>query len=52
MRNMLASEGRIAEARQWAQKVLDKEATMPSYLRRRERPWFQSANEMLKRLPT
>jgi hypothetical protein len=47
----LASEGRIAEARQWAQKVLDKEATMPSYLRRRERPWFQSANEMLKRLP-
>jgi len=24
---------------------------MPSYLRRRERQWFQSANEMLKRLP-
>jgi hypothetical protein len=48
---MLAAEGRIAEARQWAQKVLDKELTMPSYLRRRERPWFQSANEILKRLP-
>jgi len=48
---MLAAEGRIAEARQWAQKVIDKELTMPSYLRRRERPWFQSANEMLKRLP-
>jgi hypothetical protein len=47
----LASEGRIAEARQWAQKVLDKEATMPSYLRRRERPWFQNAREVLKRLP-
>jgi hypothetical protein len=49
--DMLASEGRVAEARQWAQKVLDKERTMPNYLRRRERPWFQSANEMLKRLP-
>ena len=49
--DMLASEGRIAEARQWAQKVLDKERTMPSYLRRRERPWFQSASEMLKKLP-
>lgn len=48
---MLASEGRIPEARQWAQKVLDKERTMPPYLRRRERPWFQKAAEMLKRLP-
>jgi hypothetical protein len=49
---MLASEGRNAEAREWAQKVLDKKPTMPTYLRRRERPWFRSANEMLKRLPT
>ncbi len=49
--DFLASEGRHAEARQWAQKVLDKERTMPTYLRRRERPWFQTANEMLKRLP-
>jgi hypothetical protein len=47
----LASQGRTPEARQWAQKVLDKERTMPSYLRRRERPWFQKAAEMLKRLP-
>jgi hypothetical protein len=49
---MLASEGRNAEAREWAQKVLDKKPTMPTYQRRRERPWFRSANEMLKRLPT
>jgi hypothetical protein len=49
---MLASEGRNAEAREWAQKVLDKKPAMPTYLRRRERPWFRSANEMLKRLPT
>jgi hypothetical protein len=49
--DLLASEGRNAEARQWAQKVLDKGPTMPGYLRRRERPWFRSANAMLKRLP-
>jgi hypothetical protein len=49
--SMLASEGRNAEAREWAQKVLDKKPTMPDYLRRRERPWFRSAREMLKRLP-
>ncbi len=49
--DLLASEGRNAEARQWAQKVLDKGPTMPGYLRRRERPWFRRANAMLKRLP-
>ena len=48
---LLASEGRNAEAREWAQKVLDKKPTMPGYLRRRERPWFRRANEMLKRVP-
>ena len=48
---LLASEGRNAEAREWAQKVLDKKPAMPSYQRRRERPWFRRAKEMLKRLP-
>jgi hypothetical protein len=48
---LLASEGHDAEAREWAQKVLDKKHTMPGYLRRRERPWFRRANEMLKKLP-
>jgi hypothetical protein len=48
---MLASEGRNAEAREWAQKVLDKKPMMLAYQRRRERPWFRSAREMLKRLP-
>src|ERR1700685_1451940 len=48
---LLASEGHNAEAREWAQKVLDKKPTMPGYLRRRERPWFRRANEMLKRVP-
>jgi len=49
--SLLASEGRNAEAREWAQKVLEKKPTMPAYLRRRERPWFRSAHELLKRLP-
>jgi hypothetical protein len=49
--DLLASEGKNAEARQWAQKVLDKRPTMPGYLRRRERPWFRSASRILKRIP-
>jgi hypothetical protein len=47
----LAAQGRTAEARLWAQKVLDKKPTMPGYLRRRERPWFRRASSILKRLP-
>lgn len=49
--DLLASEQRYAEAREWTQKVLDKKPTMPSYLRRRERPWFRRANAALKNLP-
>jgi hypothetical protein len=49
--DFLATQGRNAEARQWAQKVLDKKPTMPRYLRRRERPWFRRAGAILKRLP-
>lgn len=48
---LLASEGRNAEAREWALKVLQKKPNMPGYLRRRERPWFRKANGMLKRIP-
>ena len=48
--DLLASEGKNAEAREWAQKVLDKKPNMPGYLRRRERPWFRSANKLLKRV--
>ena len=49
--DLLASQGRTEEARQWAQKVINKERTMPNYLRRRERKFFQRADELLKRLP-
>jgi len=46
----LESQGRKAEAREWAQKILAKKPTMPGYLRRRERPWFRRANEVLGRV--
>jgi len=46
----LQSQGRIDEARAWAQKILDKKPTMPGYLRRRERPWFRKAYALLARL--
>ncbi|MGC2617605.1 MAG: hypothetical protein WA414_01105, partial [Acidobacteriaceae bacterium] len=49
--DFLASEGRTAEAREWAQKVLEKRYAMPGYLRRRERPWFRRARKTLRRLP-
>jgi hypothetical protein len=48
--DLLSSEGKTAEAREWAQKVLDKKAAMPGYLKRRERTWFRSANKLLKRV--
>ncbi len=47
----LAAQGRTAEAREIAQKVLAKKPTMPGYLKRRERPWFRKAAQILKRLP-
>ena len=47
----LAAEGRPAEARDWAQRVLAKKPTMPAYLRRRERVWFRRAAALLKKLP-
>ena len=46
----LAAQGRPAEAREWAERILAKKPTMPRYLRRRERPWFRKANALLKRL--
>ncbi len=46
----LASQNRIAEARDWAQRVLARKPTIPRYLQRRERPWFRKAAALLKRL--
>ena len=49
--SFLNSQGRTAEAREWAQKVLAKKPTLPGYLKRRERPWFRRAKGLLKQLP-
>ena len=47
----LRSQGRNAEAREWTERVLAKKPTLPSYLKRRERPWFRRAKGLLKQLP-
>jgi|SRR5450755_4519696 hypothetical protein len=47
----LAAQHRTAEAREWAQRLLDKKRNMPGYLRRRERPWFRKASSLLRGLP-
>ena len=44
----LLAQGRKAEAREWAQRILSKRAAMPGYLKRRERPWFRKAHGILK----
>ena len=48
----LLAEGRRDDARDWAERILRKKATMPDYIRRRERPWFRKAKALLKRLPS
>lgn len=47
----LQVQGRHDEARMWAQRVLEKKASLPGYLKRRERPWFRKAKSLLGSLP-
>jgi hypothetical protein len=46
----LMARNRKAEAREWAQRILDKKKTMPRFAQRRERPWFQKAKALIKKL--
>lgn len=48
--SFLKAQGRLDDARAWAQSILDKKRTMPHYQQRRERPWFHRAQAMLKEL--
>jgi hypothetical protein len=48
--SFLAANERHAAAREWAQRILAKRATMPRFLRRRERPWFRRTSALLGRL--
>jgi hypothetical protein len=47
---LLAEQGKKAEARELAESIVRKKLTMPSYLRRRERPWFRRAAALAKKL--
>jgi hypothetical protein len=47
----LRSQGRANEAREAAQKILNRKRTMPRYLQRIERPWFRKARAFLKEVP-
>lgn len=49
--SFLTAQKRTSEAKEWADRILAKKATMPAYLRRRERPWFRKAKALLKALP-
>ena len=46
----LANQGRLDEARQLAQEVVRKRATVSPQLRRADRPWFGAAEGLLKQL--
>lgn len=46
----LASQGRAAEGREWIQKIEAKKRTMPSFQKRRERPWFRKAAGLSRQL--
>ncbi len=48
----LADQQRTDDARDYAQRILARKATMPRYLQRRERPWFRKAKALLNKLPT
>ena len=47
---LMVAEGRPNEAVEWAERILRKKATLPRYLKRRERPWFRKAAALLKKI--
>jgi hypothetical protein len=48
--SFLSSQGRTAEARDWASRILARKPSLPRYLQRRERPWYRRTAALLKRL--
>jgi hypothetical protein len=47
--SMLLAEGRIQDASEWAERILQKKKTLPRYLKRLERSWFRKASALLKK---
>jgi hypothetical protein len=50
--SFLKSQKQMAEAREWAEKILQKRRTMPRYQQRQERPWLRKTQALLKELRT
>jgi hypothetical protein len=48
--NFLQLQGKTAEAREWAQKLLAKKRTLPGYMQRIERPWFRKGKALERTL--
>jgi hypothetical protein len=48
--SFLAAQGRTAEAREWAQRILAKKHTMPGFQQRRDRPWFRRTGALMRQL--
>jgi len=44
----LAQQGKQDEAREWLNKITSKKRTMPSFQKRRDRPWFRRAAALAK----
>jgi len=44
----LARQGKQVEAREWLQRIQSKKRTMPSFQKRRDRPWFRRADALAK----
>lgn len=48
----LKSQNRLEEAREWTRRLCEKKQTMPRYMLRIERPWFNKGNALRKELAT
>ena len=48
--SFLAAQGRRPEAREWVDRILAKQRSIPGFQRRRERPWFRQASALLRQL--
>jgi len=48
--SFLASQGRTVEAREWVDRILAKQRSIPGFQRRRERPWFRQTSALLRQL--
>ncbi len=46
----LKAQNRREDSRAWAQRILDKKRSLPRYMQRVHRPWFQRASALLKEL--